>query len=119
MKPDFSLILSCLISYLEFLALLYNTAEQSYCHGTGVRNLSSSVGRTSFPETVKRINAKFGGKVPTQHISMQCCCFFCFFQFLQFCFVRCLYDFPLFSLTWGHSGRKIFQATSPKTHAFS
>ena len=46
--------------------------EQSHCHSAGVRRPSPGVRPSVNPvlsETVMQINAKFGGKLPIQHIS--------------------------------------------------
>ncbi len=52
-----------------------------------------------FSEPVKHIKAKFGRKVPFDHISRP---FFCFSKFCIFDFLRIF----LFSLTWDHMGEK-------------
>ncbi len=86
-----------------FLALLCATTQQSYCSQAGVRR-RSSVRRPSvkpvFSEPVKHIDAKFGGKVPFDHISRPF-----FFVFQNFAFLI-FYDFFSFSLTWDNMGEK-------------
>ncbi len=84
------------ILVVSFLALLCATAQQSYCRHAGVRRPSV---KPVFSEPVKHINAKFGGKVPFDHISRPF-----FFQNFAFCiFLRFFFSF---SLTWDHMVEK-------------
>ena len=72
--------------YWTFLAQLCAAAQQSYCHGAGVRR--PTVKPVSL-ETVKQIGAKFVGKVLIHHIfqSIFCVLFEVYtFWILRFCF---------------------------------
>ena len=106
-----------LLLLLQCFALLCTTAQQSYCHGAGVRRLPSVVRRypsinTSFSRKpssglTPNLGERYLSTISPDHFLLL------FLKILNFYF---LLRFFSFSLTWDHMGEQ-FQSTSPlKVH---
>ncbi len=79
-----TILVVCMFCFLVFLPLRCATAQQSYCRHVGVCPQNP----VFFSETLKRMNAKFWGKLPVHHILKHIffLIFWFFFHFLHFFF---------------------------------